>query len=165
VTLAAPDEAALALVELLGMGALNVSDAVKLLSCQPVVNTARRCTLTPIAHRATTALSDAHTVAMARVPQFRAVMDIAANPELTPTTVTLVLPDDAAFEAQMLLGPGPSMVSEAVMLLICQPVVSTARRSGQMLAADLATTELSDRHSVVSDREPETRDTLLPLSA
>ena len=80
---------------------------------------------------------------------------------MTPTTVTLIEPDDATLVIVGLLGPAASIVNDAVKLFTRQPVVMTVRRCGQMPIDDRAVTLLSDRHAVVCDRVPPTRDVLL----
>ena len=69
---------------------------------------------------------------------------------MTPTTVTLMAPEAAAFNIMALLGAGASIVIDAVKLFTCHPVVMTVRRSGQMPIAALLTTELSEHHMVTS---------------
>ena len=63
VTLMAPETPAFAILALLGAAASSVKEAVKLLTRQPVVSTARRCIQTPMAERPTMQLSDRHVVA------------------------------------------------------------------------------------------------------
>ena len=63
VTLIDPDDAAVAIITLLGAGASIVIDAVKLFICQPVVMMVRRSVQMPIACLATIELSDRQCVA------------------------------------------------------------------------------------------------------
>ena len=75
-------------------------------------------------------------------------------------------PDDATLAMATLLGPGASIVSDAVKVLMrdpahCQPVVNTARRCDHTLIADRVMRQLSERQRVVSDRVPPMRDGLL----
>jgi hypothetical protein len=78
-----------------------------------------------------------------------------------PTTVTLMEPVDAALAIDTLLGPAASMVKAAVKLFSCHPVVNTARRSGHTPVAILATTLVSDCHSVTMATVPPTRERLV----
>lgn len=72
VTLTAPDGAAFAWTTLLGPGALRVNAAVKLCACQ-LVMAAIRAAATPIADRATVAVSERQTVAVVAEPPWRRV--------------------------------------------------------------------------------------------
>ena len=83
------------------------------------------------------------------------------EPTLTPTIVTLIEPDDATLAIFGLLGSTAFIVSDAVKLLAREPVVMTVRRCGQTPVDERATIELSDRHFVIADGVPPTRDGLV----
>lgn len=74
-------------------------------------------------------------------------------------------PDAAAFDMLTLLGPTASIVSDAVRLFICQPVVITTRRCVQTPIVDFDTIELSDRHCVAVDLLPLCRDIIVYVVA
>ena len=145
----------------LGAAASIVNDAVTLFTCQPVVRTVRRCDHVLIAVRAITHVSDLQGVFSDPVPPMRDGMLKSADPTLIPTIVTLIAPDAATFAIVALLGPPASIVSDAVKLFICQPVVMTVVRRDLMLIADFAVTQLIDRHAVIVARVPPMRDGLL----
>ena len=75
-----------------------------------------------------------------------------------PNTVTLIADVAATFAGITLLGPGASIVIDAVSELTCQPVVNARRRSVQIPAVDRVHTELSDTHVVASLRVPPRRE-------
>ena len=161
VTHVAPDAATLLRMVPLGPGASIVRDAVKEFSCHPVVMPTRRCVQTPIAVRPMSALSDRQLVTSAADPDTRMRLVYAEEPTSTPRTVTLMAPETPAFAILALLGAAASSVKDAVKLFTRQPVVMTVRRCGQMPIDDRATTEVSERHAVVCDLVPPTRDGLL----
>lgn len=152
-----PVDAPLVTLTLLGADASIVNDAVKLFTCLPVVNTTRRCGHTPVDVRASTALSDRQCVISEPVAPSR-------NPELgrpllasTPTTVTLVEPDDATFVIITAVGALASIVTAAVKLSIRNAVVIAAVRRVHTPVVALMTIALSECQRVACDDVPPTR--------
>ena len=82
-------------------------------------------------------------------------------PTCDPSTVTLVDPVAAALLILALLGPGASIVSDAVSEFTCQPVVIDNRRSVQTPAALFERTELDEVQTVRSAVLPPNRDGML----
>ena len=78
-----------------------------------------------------------------------------------PNTVTLIADVAATLLMIKLLGPGASIVTDAVSEFTCQPVVITTRRSVQMPVVVRVHTELSDTHVVAPHPLPPTRETPL----
>ena len=75
-----------------------------------------------------------------------------------PNTVTLIADVAATLPNIILLGPGASIVTDAVSEFTCQPVVITTRRSVQIPAVVRVHTALSDTHVVASLRVPPSRE-------
>ena len=161
VTRVAPDAGEFPSIVLLGAGASMVIAAVKLFTCQPVVTATRRSVQIPFDMRDRTELSDNHSVISDPDPDCLDIVVYCAPPILMPTTVTLTAPLSAALTAMRELRPAASIVSDAVKLFTCQPVVMIARRSGQIGCNVRATTLDSDRQCVISDALPPSRDGLL----
>ena len=82
-------------------------------------------------------------------------------PACEPNTVTLVDPVAAALLILALLGPGASIVNDAVSEFTCQPVVIATWRRVQTPTALFARTDVPDIHTVRSAVLPPIRDGLL----
>ena len=113
---------------------------------------------TPLALTALTvnALDDTHTVDAVDEPPRRPRSDTIVSNAIEPTTVTLMLPDVAAFVGSSDEMVPPLYVTTAVIVPACMPAVTAARRDGDAPEADLTLTAVSDVHNVLMATVPPT---------
>jgi hypothetical protein len=161
VTLIAPVLTQFDTSTLLGVGPMDVKTSDTLPPACPDVNATQQLNTVPAALLQCTELSDVQTVIVPRLPPRRKQAVWSTAPILAPSTVTLIAPVLAQFDASTLLGIGPMNVKVSDTLPTASPDVNAPQQLRTTPAVPLQPTELADVHTVASPRLAPTREHML----